>query len=158
MTKVYGSVKLEEMAQPMHARNEVIRLLEKACFNSRLEFDKVRILCADIRLHFVDIHHPNFHNGTLKDCEILKVIRLYKDDNEVGSNGYEEFMKSLDFKYESSHGGQQLYGTIWFSDGTWATRGEYDGSEWWEHHRRPAIPEHLTSKLCSFKDLLKDLK
>lgn len=143
MTKVYGSVKLEEMAQPMHARNEVIRLLEKACFNSRLEFDKVRILCADIRLHFVDIHHPDFHNGKLKDCEILKVIKLYKDDNEVGSNGYENFMESLDFKYESSHGGQQLYGTIWFSDGTWATRGEYDGSEWWEHHRRPAIPEYL---------------
>ena len=145
MTKVYGSVKLEEMAQPMHARNEILRLLEN--INYKTVFDdqdyNVRILCADIRLHFVDIHHPDFHNGTLKDCEILKVIRLYKDDNEVGSNGYEEFMKALDFKYESSHGGQQLYGTIWFSDGTWATRGEYDGSEWWERHRRPNIPEYL---------------
>jgi len=147
MTKVYGSVKLEEMAQPMHARNEILRLLEdinyKTVFDEKS--DKVKILCADIKLNFVDIHHPNFHTGTLKDCEILKEIKLYKSDDVKGSY-YQQFMNALDFKYESSHGGQQLYGTIWFTDGTWATRGEYDGSEWWERHRLPTIPLSLTSR------------
>ena len=50
------------------------------------------------------------------------------------------FLKSLDFEYDSGYGGQELYGTVWLEDGTWCTRGEYDGSEWWEHNVLPAIP------------------
>ncbi|QNI21485.1 hypothetical protein [Salmonella phage 3sent1] len=34
-----------------------------------------------------------------------------------------------------------LYGNVWFTDGTWLERGEYDGSEWWEYKATPAIPE-----------------
>lgn len=59
---------------------------------------------------------------------------------------YEEFMKSMDFNYDSGFGGQEVYGTIWFKNGTWATRGEYDGSEWWEEHKLPEIPENLTQQ------------
>jgi hypothetical protein len=36
--------------------------------------------------------------------------------------------------------GQELYGTVWLEDGTWLSRGEYDGSEWWEHNVLPPIP------------------
>jgi hypothetical protein len=32
---------------------------------------------------------------------------------------------------------------IWFKDGSWATRGEYDGSEWWEYHKLPQVPTYL---------------
>ena len=50
------------------------------------------------------------------------------------------FWKFLDRKYDKGYGGQQLFGTIWLQDGSWFTRGEYDGSEWWAHQKRPPIP------------------
>ena len=56
---------------------------------------------------------------------------------------YNAFVESLDFQYDSGYGGQELFGTVWFKDGTWADRGEYDGSEWREHHVCPAIPNYL---------------
>lgn len=56
---------------------------------------------------------------------------------------YDEFLKAIDVTYDSGYGGQELYGMIWYKDGTWSSRGEYDGSEWWEHHTCPAIPGNL---------------
>jgi hypothetical protein len=53
------------------------------------------------------------------------------------------FLENLDFNYDSGFGGQELYGTIWLKDGTWYTRGEYDGSEWWQYHCCPTIPQQL---------------
>jgi len=55
----------------------------------------------------------------------------------------DEFLDWLDFEYDSGYGIQEIYGTIWFEDKTWATREEYDGSEWWEYHEQPEIPNHL---------------
>lgn len=52
---------------------------------------------------------------------------------------YREFIARLEFTYNDGFGGQELFGTIWFKDGSWATRAEYDGSEWWEHQTRPEI-------------------
>ena len=56
---------------------------------------------------------------------------------------YNAFVESLDFEYDSGYGGQELFGTVWFNDGTWANRGEYDGSEWWDYHVCPTIPDYL---------------
>ena len=56
---------------------------------------------------------------------------------------YEEFLRKLDFEYDSGYGGQVLFGTLWHEDGSWQERGEYDGSEWWEHKQLPTIPEFL---------------
>ena len=56
---------------------------------------------------------------------------------------YAKFMLSLDFSYDNGYGGQKLDGKIWFKDGTWADRGEYDGSEWWNYHKCPYIPAFL---------------
>jgi len=53
---------------------------------------------------------------------------------------YQQFLKDLDFDYDSGYGGQELFGTVWLEDGTWLSRGEYDGSEWWEHNVLPIIP------------------
>jgi hypothetical protein len=50
------------------------------------------------------------------------------------------FLKSLDFNYDNGYGIQYLYGTIWYKDGTWSSRVEYDGSEWWEYNACPMIP------------------
>lgn len=57
-----------------------------------------------------------------------------------------EFLQKLDFEYYDGHGGQELYGEIWYTDGTWSTRGVYDGSEWWEYHECPQTPEELGGK------------
>ena len=55
----------------------------------------------------------------------------------------EEFLKKLDFRYDSGFGGQELFGTVWFQDGSWLERGEYDGSEWWAFKETPEIPKEL---------------
>ena len=54
-----------------------------------------------------------------------------------------EFLNELDFNYDNSYGSQKLGGVIWFEDGTWADRGEYDGSEWWNYHKCPQVPTFL---------------
>jgi len=48
--------------------------------------------------------------------------------------------KWLDREYDSGFGTQYLDGIVWFDDGSWATREEYDGSERWRLHRRPELP------------------
>lgn len=54
-----------------------------------------------------------------------------------------DFLGQLNFEYDAGYGGQELYGTIWYQDGTYSQRGEYDGKEWWEHCKCPEIPEEL---------------
>lgn len=57
---------------------------------------------------------------------------------------YNDFLNQLSkYKYDAGYGGQQLFGTIWYTDKTWSERGEYDGSEWWEYKKSPAIPKDL---------------
>ena len=56
------------------------------------------------------------------------------------------FLNKLDFNYDAGYGGQELFGTIWLVDGTWISRGEYDGSEWWEHNACPLIPFELLDR------------
>lgn len=56
---------------------------------------------------------------------------------------YKEFLDLLDFNYDHSYGSQELQGIIWYIDGTWSERGEYDGSEWWEYKKTPNIPNDL---------------
>jgi len=86
----------------------------------------------------------------------VKAARIFKENyfNEFGpelknlkvgysEQDFEQFLNSLDFHYDSGYGGQELYGIIWYEDGTWSERGEYDGSEWWEHQVIPDIPEEL---------------
>lgn len=80
-----------------------------------------KIICANIS-----------HNG--------KTFNLKKGHS---LEDLETFLSCLDFEYDSGYGGQNLFGTIWFEDSTWSTRGEYDGSEWWETHKYPEIPEEL---------------
>lgn len=52
-------------------------------------------------------------------------------------------MVALDFEYHNGYGGQNFFGVIWYEDGTWSSRGEYDGSEWWEYNAVPDVQEEL---------------
>ena len=44
--------------------------------------------------------------------------------------------------YDSCYGAQEVASDliIAMQDGSWFSRSEYDGSEWWEHHCRQKIP------------------
>ena len=85
--------------------------------------DTAKIKCASIRY------------GSWEDEVSQKILKLNHSEED-----YNEFLNSLDFTYDDGYGGQELYGTVWLEDGTWLSRGEYDGSEWWEHNVLPAIP------------------
>lgn len=85
--------------------------------------ETARIKCASIRYL------------RWEDEASQKTLKLNHSEIE-----YNEFLNSLDFDYDDGYGGQELYGTVWLEDGTWLSRGEYDGSEWWEHNVLPAIP------------------
>jgi hypothetical protein len=55
---------------------------------------------------------------------------------------WEEFTKLADFDYNSGYGAQKIATdlVIAFSDKTYMTRGEYDGSEWWEYNEPLVLP------------------
>jgi hypothetical protein len=73
----------------------------------------------------------------LRDYIAQKRIKLKVEYSE---NEYNDFLKKLDFEYDSGFGRQELFGTLWHEDGTWQERGEYNGSEWWKHNQFPEIP------------------
>lgn len=60
--------------------------------------------------------------------------------NNFTFNEYEKFINGLNFEYDCGYGSQELYGTLWFSDASWAERYEYDGSERWVLRKLPKVP------------------
>lgn len=58
-----------------------------------------------------------------------------------------QFLQDMNFNYEDGYGSQGLYGVVWFKDGTWLEREEYDGLEWWVHQKQPTIPEMLRGEV-----------
>jgi len=104
----------------INAKNELLDVLK----------DKAPIKCAKIWTGYDFEHEDN-------NYILLKIG--YSNPTDL-----DEFFNSLDFEYDNGYGGQNLFGTIWLNDGTWLTRGEYDGSEWWDYNKLPLIPIELT--------------
>lgn len=73
---------------------------------------------------------------TIHGYDTLRVINLPVNHSP---EDMDKFLDELNFDYDAGYGTQFLFGTIWYTDGTWSTRGEYDGQEWWLHHRCPEI-------------------
>lgn len=71
------------------------------------------------------------------------IHRSFKLMKDYTSEEYEQFVNSLDFEYDSGFGLQELFGMVWFKNGAWAERSEYDGSEWWTTRSRPVVPDIL---------------
>jgi hypothetical protein len=102
----------------MNAKEELLRILQ----------DK-KVKCACI------VQEEDFTtDGTLTQID-LKLNYTEKD--------WVDFLTKLNFEYDSGFGGQNLYGIVWLDNGSWLERGEYDGSEWWEHKILPEIPKEL---------------
>ena len=72
-------------------------------------------------------------------------------------NDFEEFLNSLDFEYDDGYGTHELFGTIWYEDGTWSYREEYDGTENWRYSKSPEIPKELIRKDKERDNKLKEL-
>jgi hypothetical protein len=91
------------------------------------------------------LEHIKFAGG--KENLLCASIKLDKIEayltTEYTEEEYEEFLNSLDIQYDSGYGSQNMYGDIWYKDGTWSDRGEYDGSECWNHMKMPTIREEL---------------
>lgn len=112
--------------------------MSRANTNAKTEFLEIvgtnKVLCAEIA------YTPSSLWGEEDQPEehFIAILPVNHTQDE-----YEKFIDRLDFDYDSGYGGQELFGIIWMQDGTWFTRGEYDGSEWWQHHSCPPIPEEL---------------
>ena len=105
----------------MNALEELLGILERS---------KSTIKCATIRI------------GREWWEEVDKKDIILKEG--YTSEEYQEFLHRLDFDYDDGYGGQELYGTVWLmKPNTWLSRGEYDGSEWWEYNECPPVPEEL---------------
>lgn len=98
-----------------------------------LEFvkDKDGVLCAQLE----DVYFASAVKGTK-----WSLPKNYSDKQ------LKQFLREIDFEYDRGYGSEELGGIIWFKDGTYADRGEYDGSEWWEYRKTPPIPKELEQK------------
>jgi hypothetical protein len=99
--------------------------------NAKTEFinfckDKPKIRCVSIYLDY----------STADEIEhiTLKVFYIVQE--------YDEFLKKIDKEYDR----QELFGTIWFENNTWAERDESNGNEGWSYYKCPSIPDHLCTK------------
>lgn len=63
---------------------------------------------------------------------------------ENWSNGdWLRLLYALNFNYDDGFGRQMIFGFVWFKDGSWLERYEYDGSESWVYKKTPTIPDLL---------------
>jgi hypothetical protein len=87
------------------------------------------------------IGHTSMQTEVL--CAIIECQSVLILTTGYTKEDWNDFLNKLDFHYDNGYGGQELFGTIWYTDGTWSERGEYDGSEWWTYHICPKIPENV---------------
>lgn len=74
-----------------------------------------------------------------KEVDFIK-IRFLRSSKEGPLNiegTLDQVLPMLNFSYDNGWGMQNLHGYIWYADGSWAERAEYDGSEWWRDMIRP---------------------
>jgi hypothetical protein len=69
----------------------------------------------------------------------LALVSDYYGAPQLFEGELHTLIPQLNIEYDGGFGRQELFGYIWYTDGSWSERGEYDGSEWWEHKERPSI-------------------
>lgn len=92
----------------------------------------------------------NFLKETIE--AIKKSGHKFEDVMFIGSSdgkyrmNWDKFTQKADFEYDSSYGSQKIAVDliIYFKDKSYITRGEYDGSEWWEYNEPKVFDENDT--------------
>lgn len=104
---------------------------------------------TNAKQEFLDHISERCINGRTVRCALIKLYTTKDKVEAILPVGYtpedlEIFLNEIDFEYDSGYGLQELFGTIWYTDGlTWSSRFEYDGSECWEFHEVPEITSEL---------------
>ena len=76
-----------------------------------------------------------------RSVKCVHVSLINDEDNEIIAIGQlEKIIEKINFDYDNGFGAQMLHGTIWYEDGTWSERQEYDGSEKWVYKKCPKLP------------------
>ena len=70
----------------------------------------------------------------------IKAVQLYHLPEGYNAYQLQSFLNDIDREYDDGYGWQELFGFIWWKDGTWSSRHEYDGSESWVHNEVPNYP------------------
>lgn len=100
--------------------------------NARVEFEEHLAEVEDKVILAAYLKHDR-NDGTLKSY----YLKIGFDEQ-----AYQVFLDEIDkLVYDAGFGQQELYGEIFWTDGTWSERQEYDGSEWWALVEKPTIPE-----------------
>lgn len=117
----------------------ILEELKEVIESNGLTMDNIK--CADI-WNFIE--YGNEENN-YEDIVVPFKMYTYED---VKPALYDEHRAATiadmgKYRYDSGYGGQELFGCVWMDNGEWITRGEYDGSEWWDYHRVPEVPNKL---------------
>lgn len=67
----------------------------------------------------------------------ITYISIHVDARKIEGTLAEVLPLVEDIDYNAGYGIQHVVGHIWYTDGTWSGRAEYDGSECWVHRSRP---------------------
>ena len=121
----------------MNAKNELIKILTANSDNKNVVNS---IECATIRIDYSYTERADLVDDGFGTLESRVTTRLKTNHSY---NDLKTFLNTLDVEYNDGFGTQELFGTVWLKDGTWLSRGEYDGSEWWDHIKSPKKPEYL---------------
>jgi hypothetical protein len=97
---------------------------------------------------FLEHIKEDTNNSTIKCAKVTLFVESGKLTAVLPvnytSDDYLLFLGILDVDYNNGFGGQNLFGVIWYDlDLTWSTRGEYDGSEWYEFNKVPEVSPEL---------------
>lgn len=118
----------------INARQELLDKLKD------IGYEPKEVKCAIIGMksdwHDLDINDLVLGRGCLRRAVLVE---------DWNNDQWLLFLDGLNFNYNGGYGTQYLYGVVWFKDGTWLERTEYDGSEWWVHEVVPEIPSVLLS-------------
>ena len=143
------------MTKPMIVVQHVIRngllltnlLIMRQSIKERSELLRVRhefvvMLLIDRRKNMGNAKKEIIEHIEDRQVKFVKLVvgRDYSSKPQYRIEGdLDSVLPKLNFEYDSGYGGQELFGYIWYEDGTWSERGEYNGSEWWEHKTAPDI-------------------
>lgn len=96
----------------------------------------------------------NFLKETIDEIEVrgqtVENIIFIGSRNSGHSCTWEEFVELANFDYDDGFGGAEIPSDLMiaFSDGAMMTRGEYDGSEWWDYivpFKMPDVLREITT-------------
>lgn len=87
---------------------------------------------------------------TSRNLTILKIEITYTHTNWDDNTAITKDITTLDdlnFDYDAGYGSQELFGAVYCKNSNnrpvWLTRGEYDGSEWWDINTIPEFYNNI---------------